>query len=121
MQRDRGRDRLDLRVVYTPSSVTVIVSGELDFSSVDDFRSVVLSWLSDGSQPVVVVLDQVTFIDSRGLGALVAAYRRAGEVGGTFAISSPSPQVIRALRITSLDRVFPLAVPPPEDDSRPDP
>lgn len=106
MSVDRGESGLDLHVVRNPSSATITAVGELDIASVAKFRSVVFSLLATDDRRVIVVLDRVTFIDSSGLAALVAAHRHAGEVGGTFAISSPSQPVERVLRLTSLDRVL---------------
>ena len=63
-----------------------------------------------------VVLDcsQVTFIDSTGLGLLIATFRRCKEVGGTFLLASPSPVVVQILSALRLDRLIPTAKTPEE-------
>jgi anti-anti-sigma factor len=52
---------------------------------------------------VVIDLDQLTYIDSSGLGAIHAARRVAIKGGGTLIVCRPSPMVHRVLEITGLD------------------
>jgi anti-sigma B factor antagonist len=56
--------------------VIVEVTGELDISTVTGLRERLFE-LAEGSQPLIVDLNRITFIDSAGLGALVGAARRA--------------------------------------------
>ena len=55
---------------------------------------------------VVVDLQQITFIDSAGLGVLVGAHRRMRERGGRLRIVRPPPLVERAFELTGLDEVL---------------
>jgi anti-anti-sigma factor len=52
---------------------------------------------------VVVDLDQLTYIDSSGLGAIHTAGRTTIRQGGTLVVCRPSPMVHRVLEITGLD------------------
>lgn len=94
------------------------VVGELDYGAAGEFRATVLPLFEVGGLPVVAVLDGISFVDSSGLGALLAARRRAGQVGGTFSLAAPAPVVVRRLRQMALDRYFPLVDPPPTDQQR---
>lgn len=60
------------------------------------------------SEPLIVDLDQVTFIDSAGLGALVGTARRAAEHGGTLRAVCTQPQTKKLLWMTGVDRRIPL-------------
>ncbi len=60
------------------------------------------------SEPLIVDLDQVTFIDSAGLGALVGTARRAAEHGGTLRAVCTRPQTRKLLWMTGVDRRIPL-------------
>lgn len=53
-------------------------------------------------------LRDVPFLDSSGLGVLVAGHRRSRERGGELAIVCAEGPVMRVLAITGLDRVFPI-------------
>ncbi len=52
---------------------------------------------------VVVDLCQLTFVDSSGLGAIQAAWRKVIKDGGNLVVCRPSPMVSRVLEITGLD------------------
>jgi anti-sigma B factor antagonist len=52
----------------------------------------------------VADLDQVTFIDATGLGALVGAARRAAAHGTTLHVICSRPQTRNLLQLTGLDR-----------------
>jgi anti-sigma B factor antagonist len=51
-------------------------------------------------------LTSVTFLDSTGLGTLVAARNRAEEAGGQLPIIGSGERVLKLFRITGLDEVF---------------
>jgi anti-sigma B factor antagonist len=55
---------------------------------------------------VVVDLSEVTFVDSSGLGVLVASRMLARELGGDLALVGPQPNVATVLDVTGLAAVF---------------
>jgi anti-anti-sigma factor len=67
-----------------------------------------LSGLADSGQPLIVDLNRVTFIDSTGLGVLVAAARRAAAHGGSLHAVCSRPQTRKLLWLTGVDRRIPL-------------
>lgn len=78
----------------------VRVSGELDLYTAPDFeRALQLDGVAGGR--IVVDLRECTFIDSTGLGILVAADRRNG--GNGLAIVAGSMEVLRAFEVSGLD------------------
>ena len=54
-------------------------------------------------------LDQVSFIDSAGLGALVGVARRAAACGGSLQVVCAQPGTRQLFRLTGLDRWIPPA------------
>jgi len=56
----------------------------------------------------IVDLNRITFIDSTGLGALVATARRANEHGGILHAVCAEPQTLKLLWLTGVDRRIPL-------------
>src|SRR5205809_5297005 len=48
--------------------------------------------VEDGNRQLVVDLDQVNFIDSSGLGALISGLKSARQAGGDLRIANPSEQ-----------------------------
>lgn len=62
---------------------------------------VIAGWLN-----VLVDLRNVSYIDSGGVGSLVAAFVHVSKRGGRLKILSPSPRASHVLDISGLDEVF---------------
>jgi anti-sigma B factor antagonist len=87
---------------------TVTVAGEIDIATVAGLRERLFELTASG-RPVVVELDQVSFIDSTGLAALVGAARRAAAHGASLHVICARPQTRQLFRLTGLDHQIPLA------------
>lgn len=99
---------LDLTVRRERGYVIVAVAGEIDISTVTRLRERLFELAATGC-PLIVDLNDVTFIDSAGLGALVGAYRRAGERGGSLQAVCARPHTRKLLWMTGIDRRVPLS------------
>jgi anti-sigma B factor antagonist len=84
------------------------VTGDVDISTVGGLRERLLA-LADGKQPLIVDLNRVTFIDSAGLGALIAVARRAAERGGSLHAVCSQPSTRKLLWVTGVERRIPLS------------
>ena len=84
--------------------------GRLTMVSTAGLRSLVAQTVAAGHTHVVVDLSQTDFIDSSGLGALVAGLKTARQAGGDLRIARPTEQVRTVLELTNLDRVLRPAV-----------
>jgi anti-anti-sigma factor len=80
--------------------------GRLDLSSAPTFREQVRQLVDSGSSRLVVDLGEVTFVDSSGLGSIIAGLKAARQAGGDLRIARPNQQVLLVLDLTSLDRVL---------------
>ncbi|GAA2705386.1 STAS domain-containing protein [Actinoplanes palleronii] len=90
-------------------TMVVDVRGSLDTSTVESLRDVLLETLQrDRPALIVVDLTFVTFMDSVGIGALVAGQRAARDIGTRFELRNPSDFVHGQLRITGLTEVLGL-------------
>jgi anti-anti-sigma factor len=99
-------------------AMLVDVRGTLDAATVDALRATLLGTLSS-ARPTTLIVDLtfVTFMDSMGVGALVAGRNAAREVGTGFVLRNPSDFVRRQLRVTGLAEMFGL----PADDPQGEP
>ena len=70
------------------------------------FTRRVQSLVAGGCLNLLVDLRHVTYIDSGGVGALVAMYLHVRSRGGRFKLLCPSSRACRVLQITHLDHVF---------------
>ena len=99
---------LTIRTRRKPGCVIVTVAGEIDIVTASRLRDR-LTALAVGGRPLVADLDQVSFIDATGLGALAGAARRAADRGVSLHVVCDQPQTRRLFRVTGLDRQIPLA------------
>lgn len=98
----RGDARFE--VAHSEGCVVVIAAGEIDLRSAPALRAI-LEAATRASRHLVIDLESVTFIDSTGMGALVHARRLGCE---WVALVNPAAMVRNVLRITQLDRLFPV-------------
>jgi len=59
--------------------------------------------------PPVILLREVDFLDSTGLGALVGGLKRLREQDGSLKLVTGPGRIARLLGLTGLDRIFPLS------------
>jgi anti-sigma B factor antagonist len=88
----------------TADTHVIAVGGELDMSAAPDLRATIDGALDDGAVTLVVDLSEATFIDSTGIGTLMAALHRLKEAGGTLEIVCVEPNLLRVFEIVGLDR-----------------
>lgn len=91
----------------TLNSIVVLeFSGRLDASAVKDCKSTVKNLVDIKSVNIVIDLKKVDFIDSSGLGILVASLRSVNKKGGDIKIASIQEQVRSIFELTRLHRIF---------------
>ena len=94
---------LTLRSHARDSTVEVIVAGNLDMAAAFQFETRFDALLAAGEvQAVQLDLAQVGFVDSAGLGALLAVRERAIQLGIELSITRVSDRVRRILGLTGL-------------------
>jgi len=99
---------LDLRVQQQDDRAVVHVSGEIDLATCPQLRDVLAELVDRGIYHLVVDLEQVSFLDSSGIGVLMGVYRRIREHGGSLRLTAPSAQVRRVLDLTRVTMVVPI-------------
>jgi len=93
----------------SPQCASLALSGDLDLAAVDTVRTAVTSALRDAAcTGISLDLAEVTFIDSTGLGTLVAIRNLCRERNITLVLRRPSPAARRLLQLSTLDTVFTL-------------
>jgi anti-sigma B factor antagonist/stage II sporulation protein AA (anti-sigma F factor antagonist) len=83
--------------------VRLAVAGEIDIATVDPLADAMLGIIRD-RQPVRLDVDfaEVTFLDSSGVAALVAAWQSASADRIDFTVVNCGPNVLRVLEITGM-------------------
>jgi anti-sigma B factor antagonist len=100
-----------------PGRVTLALAGEMDMTTTPRLQKY-LSTLAQTHQGAIVIdLRQLTFVDSTGIRALVAADRHARRDGWHLTILNGPPHVQRVFEISGLSDVLPFAGEPPDGAS----
>ncbi|GAA0229818.1 hypothetical protein GCM10009527_027850 [Actinomadura nitritigenes] len=86
----------------------VVLAGELDILTAGRLEDLLTEIAEAGSPRVEIDARDLTFCDATGLQALVAADEIAVRRGGGLTLTGASPLLRRILRITGLDRRFPV-------------
>ena len=90
-----------------PTGETVVTfGGDLDILSAEVAVSYVRDVIDRHRGPVEVNLTALVFCDAKGLAALVRMARYAEQKDRLFRLASPSPSLVKIMRITGLDRRF---------------
>lgn len=84
----------------------VSLSGRLDSACSSELKSFLQRMVSEGYTRLVFDLGGVKFIDSSGLGALIAGLKAARLAGGWLRVAQPGEQVRYILHVSTLDRVL---------------
>lgn len=79
------------------------LAGDLDIVTSESVKRELAGLVDAGHDSLVLDLSDVGFVDSSGLGALVALHRHAESQGGRFSVRAVPPQVQRLFAITRLD------------------
>ena len=86
----------------------VTVAGEVDVYTAAQLRAVLDEEIGAGHARLVVDLDEVSFLDSTGLGVLVATLKHVREVDGHLHVVVSRPRVLKVFTLTGLDAVIAL-------------
>ncbi|MCL5036206.1 MAG: STAS domain-containing protein [Chloroflexi bacterium] len=100
---------MEARVLYdTPMSEVprVKLDGDVDLYTVPLLKETVQNLMDKGHDDIVIDLENVIYMDSTGLGALVGIYRRMKERKGKIHLICPNPQVGRIFHSTGLYQLF---------------
>lgn len=82
--------------------------GEIDLSTSPSFKEKVYETIESGKKDVVIDLNGLEFMDSTGLGVLVAALKKTSMEGGSIRLVCAKRNIMKVFTITGLDKVFPI-------------
>ncbi|MFC7532002.1 STAS domain-containing protein [Actinoplanes sp. GCM10030250] len=100
----------DCTIERNGDTLVVVPEGDVDIDNAAVLRQVLQQVIDRGDCPHVEVdMSSVTFLDSSGLGMLVAARRAAEAKGATLRLSNPGPVVRMVLEVTNLHDSFVVA------------
>ncbi|MCB1138283.1 MAG: STAS domain-containing protein [Leptospiraceae bacterium] len=87
----------------------VSVAGRLDITNSEEFENAVLKELEEKKTSVIVRFQDVSYMSSSGVRALLSMYHELRKHGKLLIITELSTAVKKIITVTELDRVFAVA------------
>ena len=94
---------LELDSQVDGATARVTLRGDVDMATAPELRRVLEELIDGGAEEVVLDCRGLEFLDSSGIGALVAARTRIGDEG-VIALEAPRANVRKVLEVTGVDR-----------------
>jgi len=90
-------------------TVLLLEIGEARLEAINapELRELLIGRIENGDHQIVLDLKLVNFMDSSALGALIGAIKKMGPLG-TLALAGATGPVLQLLKLTRMDKVFPL-------------
>lgn len=88
------------------STAVIRCAGRLNMVEAPNVKAFIDDAVRSGHSRLVLDLSEVSFVDSSGLGSLIAGLKRTRQAGGDLRIASAQEQVKMVLGLTNLDRVL---------------
>lgn len=98
---------LEVQTRQIDGGVTVVVpSGRLDVAGAPTLKAAIGDAVKTGVPRLIIDMEGVSFVDSTGLGSVIAALKMVRGSKGDLRLAAPNQQVRVVLELTTLDRVF---------------
>ena len=82
------------------------LAGEVDVASASKLRNALAEAYLNKSVDIHINAEELSYIDSTGLGVIIGAFGRMKENGHRIVIEKPRSNVKKLLNITSLDKIL---------------
>ena len=86
--------------------VSILIEGHLVVGNRQALKQLVLDQLSAGERHFRIDFARTRYVDSSGLGVLLAVTRRVSEEAGTLRLANLSPDLRTLFELTKLDALF---------------
>lgn len=84
----------------------VEIKGEVDVFTAKELKQKLIDIYSEKPGDIVIDFNEMSYIDSTGLGVIIGAYGRIKESNHKLSIINPKKNVLKLLNITGLDKIF---------------
>jgi len=90
------------------------IFGDVDLYNVSELKQAIFEIVEkDGVESLVIDMSETNYLDSSGIGALVAGQKKIKARGGKFALMKIKEDVLNVLKLATLDQFFTIY----EDDT----
>ena len=82
------------------------IKGDIDAYSSPSLKDKIVKEIESGTKKLVLNLTNVDYIDSAGLGVLVALLKRIKKEQGVLRIAGLKPNILKIFQLTRLNQIF---------------
>ena len=99
---------LDINKIFNNDSEMwdVSISGDVDITSSLDLKENLNSILDKENKSIRINCENLSYIDSTGLGVLISILKRVKSSGNDIEILDAKPNISKLFKITGLDKIF---------------
>lgn len=98
---------IDFEVRTTDQGIGVVTPrGRLNMVAARRMKELLSELVAAGTPRIVLDMSETTFLDSSGLGALIAGLKSARQAGGDLRLAEPTEAVTVVLELTNMDTVL---------------
>jgi anti-anti-sigma factor len=102
----RSGEAMDIEVTRSAAITVVAPRGDLDMAAADKMKGVLSGLVNEGAVKLLVDLGHVGYIDSSGMGALVATLKHARTAGGDLRLCALQDDVRAIFEMTRLNKAI---------------
>ncbi|MDP4083801.1 MAG: anti-sigma F factor antagonist [Bacillota bacterium] len=100
---------LTIKLEIKQNVLCIRLSGELDHHTADELREKVSAAIERNNiQHIILNLDQLSFMDSSGLGVILGRYKQIKQVHGEMVVCAISPAIQRLFDMSGLFKIISL-------------
>ena len=98
---------MEIRTEAIQSTLVVKLSGEIDHHSAEEIRKTVDAEIEKSRiKNLVFDFDEVTFMDSSGIGVIIGRYKQIRARGGKTLIIRAKPQIDKLLELSGIKKII---------------
>jgi len=90
-------------------TIIILISGEIDHHTSKMLRTQTENALTQlGGRHIIYGFEQVTFMDSSGIGMLIGRYKQLHALGGRIAIANATGKIKEIIQLSGLTKIIPM-------------
>lgn len=100
---------LNIEMMITHDVLCIRLDGELDHHTAEELRELASKAIEEKDiRHIVLNLEQLTFMDSSGLGVILGRYKQIKQLHGEMVVCAVSPAIRRLLDMSGLFKIIRL-------------
>ncbi|WP_405729576.1 STAS domain-containing protein [Anaerotignum sp.] len=100
---------MELQFKRKNKTMIILISGEVDHHTAIELRRQTESALAQmGGRNIIFGFEEVTFMDSSGIGMMIGRYKQLQALGGRIAIACANEKIAEIIRLSGLTKLLPV-------------